>query len=29
VLRKLGVDAGLLDTIDAAHAQGLYDKDQP
>jgi hypothetical protein len=28
-LRQLGVDAGLLDAIDTAHAQGLYDKDPP
>jgi hypothetical protein len=28
-LRPLGVDAGLLDAIDAAHAGGYFDKDAP
>ena len=28
-LRPLGVDAGLLDAIDAAHAGGFFDKDLP
>jgi hypothetical protein len=28
-LRPLGVDAALLDAIDAAHAGGLFDKDLP
>ena len=28
-LRPLGVDAGLLDAIDAAHAGGFFDKDEP
>ena len=29
ILRPLGVDAGLLDAIDAAHAGGYFDKDTP
>ncbi|HEX3969951.1 MAG TPA: hypothetical protein VHX19_01435 [Stellaceae bacterium] len=28
-LRPLGVDAGLLDAIDAAHAGGFFDKNEP
>ena len=28
-LRPLGVHAGLLDAIDAAHAGGFFDKDEP
>jgi hypothetical protein len=28
-LRPLGVDAALLDAIDAAHAGGFFDKDEP
>ena len=28
-LRPLGVDAGLLDAIDAAHGGGFFDKDLP
>lgn len=28
-LRPLGVEAGLLDAIDAAHAGGFFDKDEP
>jgi len=29
ILRTLGVNTGLLDAIDAAHAGGFFDKDEP